>query len=309
MPQNNFRTPEELITQLMSGHESIKSGIKVEAPQKKEEYSSKSQEKVQYDVVWVFALPEERDIAFRALNIPNQNREECIRDHITNYAFTFQQFTLGGLNIAAVTQVSMGMASATSLVTRAILAFRPKLVAMSGICAGRKGKVKIGDLIVADQTYDYTAGKSYVEKFMPKFMPRPMPLPVDSILKDFVVNSIIGHSNIDKLARQPSSMWTPSQPINIYLKSLASGTSVVDDDKTIVEASSIQDNLYGIDMEAYGVALAASSLGTRWIVVKGVQDFADGNKSSSEVDGRTFAAFASAILTGKIIADVVPSLN
>lgn len=305
MPQKNLRTPEELFAQLMSGHDSKNIGMKVEDLPKKEEYLNNSQEKVQYDVVWVFALPEERDIAFRALNIPNDNREECLRDYITNYAFTFQQFTLGSLHIAAVTQVSMGMASAASLVTRAILAFRPKLIVMSGICAGRKGKVKIGDLIVADQTYDYTAGKSYVDRFMP----RPMPIPVDGIFKDYLVNSVIGHSSIDTIVRQPSSMWIPSQPINIYLKSLASGTSVVDDDKTIAEASAVQDNLYGVDMEAYGVALAASSLSTKWIVVKGVQDFADGNKSTSEVDGRTFAAFASAILTGKIIADVVPNLQ
>lgn len=303
MAQNVIKTPEELFALLKSGNEPINSEIKVEVLPNEE--VNNSQEKKQYDVVWIFALPEERDIAFNALNIPDQNREECLRDYITNYAFTFQQFSLGKLNVAVVTQVSMGMASATSLVTRAVLAFKPKLIAMSGICAGRKGKVKIGDLIVADQTYDYTAGKSYVEKFMP----RPMPLPVDGILKDYVVNSVIGHADIDKLARQPSSMWTPSHPISIHLKSLASGTSVVDDDKTIAEASLIQDNLYGIDMEAYGVALAASSLGTKWIVVKGVQDFADGNKSSSEVDSRTFAAFASAILTSKIITDVVPMLK
>ena len=304
MGQNVFKTPEELFAQLKSRHESTNSEISVDTFPQKGKGMNRLQESVQYDVVWIFALPEERDIAFNALNISSQNSEECLRDFITNYAFTFQQFALGELNIAAVTQVAMGMASATSLTTRAILAFKPKLIAMSGICAGRKGKVKIGDLIVADQTYDYTAGKSYIEKFMP----RPMPLPVDGILKDYVVNSVIGHSEIDKLARQPSAMWTPSQPISIYLKSLASGTSVVDDDKTIAEASFVQDNLYGIDMEAYGVALAASSLGTKWIVAKGVQDFADGNKSSSEVDSRTFASYASAILMSKIITDVVPNL-
>ena len=69
-----------------------------------------------------------------------------------------------------------------------------------------------------------------------------------------------------------------------------------------------EGNLYGIDMEAYGVAVAASSLGTKWFVAKGVQDYADGNKSSTEEDGRTFAAYVSAILVGKIITDIVPSL-
>ena len=115
MAQNVIKTPEELFALLKSGNEPINSEIKVEALPNEE--GNNSQEKKQYDVVWIFALPEERDIAFNALNIPDQNREECLRDYITNYAFTFQQFSLGKLNVAVVTQVSMGMASATSLVT------------------------------------------------------------------------------------------------------------------------------------------------------------------------------------------------
>lgn len=304
MPQ--IKTAEELLFEASDKHDSKNSNIKMaeDLPKKKDVLLNGPEKETRCDVVWIFALPEERDLAFDALNIPNENREECIRDFITNYAFTFQKFNFGESTIAAITQASMGMSSATSLATRAILAFRPKLIVMSGICAGRKNKVKIGDLIVADQTYDYTAGKNYVDKFSP----RPLPLATDIVLKDYVVSSIIGHPDIDNLARQPSSMWTPSQPIHIYLKSLASGTSVIDDDKTINEASLIQDNLYGIDMEAYGVAVAASSLGTKWFVAKGVQDYADGNKSSTEADGRTFAAYASALLVGKIITDIVPSL-
>lgn len=305
MPQ--IKSAEELISEVEDKINPKNNTIKpaTELVNEKEFLLNTPTKEAQCDVVWIFALPEERDIAFDALNIPNQNRTECIRDFITTYAFTFQRFNLGKSTIAAITQASMGMSSATSLATRAILAFRPKLVVMSGICAGRKNKVKIGDLIVADQTYDYTAGKNYVDKFAP----RPLPLATDIILKDYIVSSIIGHSDIDRLARQPSSIWTPSRQIDIYLKSLASGTSVIDDDKTIEEASLIQDNLFGIDMEAYGIAVAASSLGTKWLVAKGVQDYADGNKGLTEEDGRSFAAYASALLVGKIITDIVPDLQ
>ena len=61
----------------------------------------------------------------------------------------------------------MGMASAASLTTRAILAMRPKLVAMTGICAGRTQKTSLGDIIIADQVYDYTAGKKSEQLLQP----------------------------------------------------------------------------------------------------------------------------------------------
>ena len=257
------------------------------------------------DVVWVFALPEERDLAFDALALSERNRMMRMRDYAVNYGFTYQKFLLDKINIATVTQTSMGMSAATSLVTRAAIAFKPKLVVMSGICAGRKNKVKIGDIIVADQTYDYTAGKTYIDKFAP----RPQPISTDILIKDYMVNSIIGHYDMDRIIREQWSEWRPSEPVNIYLKALASGTSVIDDSKTMDEISSIQDNLYGIDMEAYGVALAASSLQVKWLVAKGVQDFADGNKSNAETNSRKFAAYASAILVSNIIREIIPDMK
>lgn len=211
-------------------------------------------------------------------------------------------FSLDKINVVAVTQTSMGMSATASLVTRAVIAFKPKFVVMSGICAGRKGKAQIGDIIVADQTYDYTAGKTYVDKFAP----RPQPIIADVLIKDYMVNSIIGNHDMDRVIRERWSGWRPSNPINIYLKALASGTSVVDDSKTIDEASNIQDNLYGIDMEAYGVALASALLRIRWLITKGVQDFADGKKADTEKDSRRFAAYASAIVASNIIKEIFP---
>lgn len=263
----------------------------------------KESEKV--DVVWVFALPEERDLAFEALVVSERNKTMLFRDYVPEYSFTYQKFFIDKVKAVAVTQTSMGMAAAASLVTRAVIAFKPKIVVMSGICAGRKSKVRIGDIIVADQTYDYTAGKAYVDKFAP----RPQPITADVLIKDYMVNSILGNYDMDQVIRERWSGWRPSEPINIYLKALASGTSVVDDSKTIDEASNIQDNLYGIDMEAYGVALASTSLRTRWLIAKGIQDFADGKKADTEKDSRRFAAYASAVVTSNIIKEILPYIN
>lgn len=288
--ENNNNENDIIFSTLNNEEEFLKSEIK-------------ESEKV--DVVWVFALPEERDLAFEALVVSERNKTMLFRDYVPEYSFTYQKFFLDKVKAVAVTQTSMGMAAAASLVTRAVIAFKPKIVVMSGICAGRKSKVRIGDIIVADQTYDYTAGKAYVDKFAP----RPQPIIADVLIKDYMVNSILGNYDMDQVIRERWSGWRPSEPINIYLKALASGTSVVDDSKTIDEVSNIQDNLYGIDMEAYGVALASTSLRTRWLIAKGVQDFADGKKADTEKDSRRFAAYASTIVTSNIIKEILPYIN
>ena len=122
--------------------------------------NSASADKENYDVLIVCALPEERDRLFDAFSVAEEDRRKIIQSFRSDYNFIYQKFSYAGFNIAIVTQNAMGMATATSLTTRAILAMKPKIVAMTGICAGRKGKVQLGDIIVADQIFDYTAGKN-----------------------------------------------------------------------------------------------------------------------------------------------------
>ena len=93
----------------------------------------------------------------------------------------------------------------------------------------------------------------------------------------------------------------PPSGIQIHFKDIASGTSVIDDAETIKEAALNQDNLYGNDMEAYGVAVASSTLRTKWLIIKAVQDYADGDKEESESTYRSYAALASA----KVFAEFI----
>ena len=37
--------------------------------------------------------------------------------------------------------------------------FKPKYIFMAGICAGIEGPVKLGDIIVTEQSWDYGSGK------------------------------------------------------------------------------------------------------------------------------------------------------
>ncbi len=53
----------------------------------------------------------------------------------------------------------MGSTSAANIATRLVRELSPRCLAMCGICAGRRGKVSLGDVIVADLAFDYEAGK------------------------------------------------------------------------------------------------------------------------------------------------------
>lgn len=250
------------------------------------------------DVVIIFALPVERTQAFEALNVVEKEQNTTYYDLQKKYGFVFQKFKVKEVKVVTVTQTSMGMAMAASLTTRAILAFNPKLVVMTGICAGRQDKVNIGDILIADQVYDYTAGKIVEgEKLV-----RPRPISCDEKIKQILISPDLNDKSINALIR---ARWkTAAIPVSqssIHIKAMGTGTSVVDDKRTFEEAIKKQDDLYGIDMEAYGVALASDVLHTPWLIIKGVQDFADGEKNTTESNVREYAAFASAIVLEKIL--------
>lgn len=247
------------------------------------------------EVVIVCALQEERD---QVLKILGTGTVTSYRDMQKEYGFVYQKVSIQDIKIAVVTQTGMGMAMSSSLTTRAILAFNPKLVIMIGICAGRRDKVNLGDILFADQVYDYTAGKiSKGEKFV-----RPRSISLDDEIKQILLSPEMNIQDINGLIR---AKWMensiPVSKSEVYIKAMGTGTSVIDDENIIEDAKKNQDELYGIDMEAYGVALASDVLHTPWLIVKGVQDFADGNKNTMEVNVREYAAFVSVVVLEKII--------
>jgi nucleoside phosphorylase len=264
-------------------------------------FSPEEEKEGKYDVLVVCALPEEREQLFDAFGVSEEDKKRTDRSFRADYNFVYHKFSYSGFNIAVVTQNAMGMAAATSLVTRAILAMRPNIVAMTGICAGRKGKVELGDILIADQVYDYTAGKRYIDKFSR----RPLAFTANDDIRNYVTAEILNKDQIGDSIVQAWRGTRINRRISIHMKTVASGTAVIDDEQTLASAAEIQDNLYGIDMEAYGVAVAAVALETKWVVIKAVQDYADGNKTGDESGIRAFAAYASASLLKKMIPDII----
>ena len=181
------------------------------------------------------------------------------------------------------------------LTSKIIAQFRPRFVAMVGICAGRYGKVSLGDVVVANPSWDWGSGKIDTKDDEPIFKPSPHQVELDidlwEQLKDICRNP-------ELLARIKSAarMKRPETELRAHFGPLASGASVVANKDTFEGLLSQHRDLLGIEMEAYGVVTACNGLGRPRptpLIMKAVCDYADKDKSD---DFQEYAAYTSAAL-------------
>ena len=67
------------------------------------------------------------------------------------------------LRVAAAVAPDMGATAAITTLLPLIEAFAPRCIAMCGVCAGRRGKVELGDVVAADRLYYHDAGKQLAD--------------------------------------------------------------------------------------------------------------------------------------------------
>ena len=173
----------------------------------------------------------------------------------------------------------MGMPSAATLTAKAFYTWSPGLLLMTGICAGIRGRVELGDLIVPDPAWDYGSGKLTAHGIL---HPDPRPIPLGNAMRPL----------IRSLQRSPMLQvwhegWLADKPRSIprlHLEPAASGSAVIQDEAVTQGISSQIRKCVAVDMENYGFYLAATNLGERPIdfaSVKVVVDFADSAKNDS----------------------------
>src|SRR6188768_2835297 len=67
------------------------------------------------------------------------------------------------MRVALTHALEMGGVAKASAAGELIAHYKPKCLAMCGGCAGRRGEVELGDVIVADRLWTYDTGKLEVE--------------------------------------------------------------------------------------------------------------------------------------------------
>lgn len=209
------------------------------------------------------------------------------------YETTFH-FEDRSLKVISISINKMGMVPAAVLSTQMIELFRPKYLAMTGIAAGVKGNIELGDILVANPSWDSGSGKIKVDNNGNKLFDID---PKQETLDGDINLNILELSKDSDFLNKVREGWDVSNitnVLNVHIGPIASGAAVIEDGE-ITEKIKLQSRkLIGIEMEAYGLVYAAkhsTKPRPEPLVIKSVCDFADEAKN----DGfQAYAAYTSA---------------
>ncbi|WP_316190930.1 histidine kinase [Bradyrhizobium sp. SZCCHNS2096] len=210
-------------------------------------------------------------------------------------------------SVVAAAAPRMGMPASAVLTSKIIAQFRPRLVVMTGICAGRVGKADLGDVIVADPCWDWGSGKIDSVNDVPEFRPAPHQVELDTDLGALMKEVC---ADVGMLARvKAEAVGTkPPHELQVHFGPLASGAAVVANSNVFNLLLQQHRNLLAIEMEAYGVVLACKGSGKPRplsLIMKSVCDFADKDKVD---DFQEYAAHTSTLLLHKIAPKILRHL-
>ncbi|MEA5512241.1 hypothetical protein VB715_20935 [Crocosphaera sp. UHCC 0190] len=124
------------------------------------------------DVLIIAALKEEFDALIEITD--REETWERVRDseNITRYYHRTFESTQGfSFSVAAMWANNMGATQAAVLATKLTEQLNPRCIAMCGICAGKRGDVFLGDVLIADKVFRYDQGKHKVKGENEVFQP------------------------------------------------------------------------------------------------------------------------------------------
>ncbi len=172
--------------------------------------------------------------------------------------------------------------------------FRPRFAAMTGICAGDKKKVKLGDLVVAEYAYHYEEGKVEIDKDRQK-------IHSPQLMTHGTAKRILQYAHNFSTWEEPLAGMKPlkmkrehkrAEHTKCLIAPMASG-SAVRSDNPFPELRLYNRKTAALDMEAAAFYLTLHDFPDIYsLVVKGVCDYADMRKNDAY---HRYAAHASAI--------------
>lgn len=247
----------------------------------------------QYDVAIITALrsPEldsvlNLDAHWESFNLDNDS---------TEYHKGIIQSGDRKIKVISACAPQMGMVASSTLTHKIITNFRPKYITMVGIAGGVKGIGNLGDILVADISFDSGSGKIKTDKEGNiKFEPDFRSIDLDPDLKELFISCKGKREYLNEIKAQ----WPIKDityELNIHIGPFASGSGVVENKKVIEEIKGHSRKLIGIDMETYGVFYAAKNCSRPKPIavfsIKSISDFGDPDKDDKF---QPYAAFTSA---------------
>jgi nucleoside phosphorylase len=194
----------------------------------------------------------------------------------TYYIFTLPAYRYNEDYRVAVTMLSqMGNVASSTHASKAINDLRPDYILMVGIAGGIKGKVSLGDVVIASQVLYYEQGK----RKLGGIDLRPDSYQVDKELFERAQNydELTWHELISTPRPQKRDRGVP----NAIFGPIAVGEKVETDPNFVNGLKEMHSKLVAIEMESYGVAFAAATAidRPRFLAIRGISDYADPKKN------------------------------
>lgn len=233
-----------------------------------------------YDIAVICALPEELELVKQGLIDVTEFR---LPDD--DYIFFKGYFMRDDKKIRIVITQSthMGMVPAATLTTRLIYNFVPRYIVMTGIAAGIKGKVNMGDAVVAEYVWDYGAGKEAVEGEEAIHRNTIEQIPLDTSISNLVRRLLSDTSGLAEIRKQ--FMGTkPAYELRLHMGAVATGAAVIANPEKVRGIQNQIRNVIAIEMEIFGVYYAARwavAPQPKYLAIKSICDFADEKKDDN----------------------------
>lgn len=180
-----------------------------------------------------------------------------------------------------------GMQAASVMASCMFSVFDVKTIFMTGICAGFKkddnDNIDFGDIFIAESEYDYGSGKLCLSEDGSILKPDPKPLECNFEIKGQINTFIEENHPENKLeaALQSVNLNLTKRIPQILFGPGACGSYVVTDKNFMKNLISTNRKLKGLDMEGYGLYMAAHLLNRKALLIKSISDFADSSKGDT----------------------------
>lgn len=218
----------------------------------------------------------------------------------------YRAVTPSGKKIIAVQQSQMGMVGAATTCGASISYFKPRLIAMVGIAAGNADRVNLGDVIVAESSWDYGSGKLVKKDEHYALSPDPHYITINSKIRSYFSN--MGNELLGKIQKEWEKAHNSitEEKARLLVGALPSGAAVIQTEDLISEYIEPHNRkMLGLDMETYAIYYVAdnSPCEPLFVSVKAVSDFANSQKND---DYQDYAAYLSVQILVRSLDELLP---
>ena len=204
------------------------------------------------------------------------------------------------LNVVVLSLPYMGNVNASIAATQAIGIWNPRYIILTGITGGfKRNELHLGDLIVGEQVVYYELGKKSEGGDRPRYQVQPSSPELLNFAHNIEPNDWI----FEIKPKAPSNeKFYPRAHFGV----ITTGDKVITDNHFSDEILKHWPRALGVEMEAYGTALAAFQSENRpgFFFVKGICDWANEGKND---EWQFYAAHAAAAYTITLLKSIINS--